>query len=1555
MNSGTDGHDRSPKNGTRAAELSILAEASERIAVRRKKRLRAGIIAFFSCIIVFATAYVFILPAVTDSTVITCGKQEHTHTDDCYSVERTLICTKSAVIKHKHTDECRSTEKVLVCTEAESPGHTHTDGCFDGDGNLICTEQESAGHTHAEACYEIKTVYTCGYKEGEEVASPGGHVHTETCYNTEKTLICTKEEHTHSAACYSDPESDLESSSSWEASVKGVKLTGNCREDLVAIAFSQVGYSESSRNYVLSESGSKLGYTRYGAWYGAPYSHWCAMFVSFCLHYAGLDSYPANASCSRWVNTLSSEEYGLYKKASEYTPEPGDLVFFNVDTDSAADHIGIVTDVDFDGDGNAVRIHTVEGNRGPKVAEFKYRPDDVQILGYGMLETDTLPDPAEITEEAEKAEPVYVHSLSCRGTDYTIKVSYSDAANIPENTKLQVKEIPAGSELYEKYISEAAEAMALGDSKETFSFARFFDVSFISAGKEIEPAVPVLIEVLYDEEIDNSEGYTPNAIHFAESGDIEILDGNATASSGSTNSFDSFSYMQTGFSVTGTLLAASGGDDYTLLKGTFGKLCTSAEDFDPEDRYIIVSAQGFKAFCGDSSGTSVQLSPVNGNKGWYSVPEGFQDAYSWKFSPSDKDSFQLILQDETKKYMRLRSGSGYEALLAATPGSYTKLRLLPVPGRNTWKISGVSASTVYLVNGINGFSRGTAEQAAEVFIFKEVSATLKIPVEITDNTSAGSKPVPKPQYGAYTSVSAEKTGDAGKVSASTGKYFSDPSTSDIERLFTSDTLQDGLILTDKSVIYAGDDYNAISGYEENTFGVTLSVLAQDYELSGSVSDEFPSDYVFALDVSATVFADDNRLNQLADAVNSALEKIYALHPGNRAGIVIYSSGSWDLLELGRYYVSSKTYDPYSPQQYLVTDSTGLLTSKQLRTSEGKIYKRKTDFFQGNGAYIQSGIARATEMFLRQTDTVWTSSDGENTLTQTRRPVLILIADAAPDFCAPDYMNVFGGLTYGCDVHPTDSRTVDSGICGYYTVLTANHCKQQISFHYKNPSLFYTVGTAEELFTDDPEARRTDDKYIKAVLDPGNAKKDDKATGSYLHGSSNGKSVTVGSTDSYSQLGKTLTEIPFLDIKNTPYKGNFDYANSTSYCYEAQLSDVLGTLVSDSGAAGKRGLVFGGRTPLEITDVTGKGMQPLGAPVLRFGGRNYSYTSSSQSGNTWTYVYNYVYRANDGSGFTADLSRITVNFSLISSSGRWKIRFYIPDGVMPVYNANEVSDFYYEALPVRLIYKVGLTEEAKKQTAALGSGETLTFYASDPEGEQPRATFLPGADDPFYAFYYEPEARAKTGNATGTVENSFSSRSEVSDDGTLKLIHAYGNNGKLVFEGTDRSFDITVMGQWTDAIAEEKRGELTVGLYKLAKNSSYALSVSDKNGEPLTVTLNAGNNWSATFSQTGLPEEGFTYYIAETDGWAHNAQYFDGKEPVRASLMLADGSSVPAGEIVLSGKNKIIRILNGEYYELTYIGGPGTKFYTFAGTVFTVFPLMYGCFIISRRRERRARG
>ena len=362
----------------------------------------------------------------TETAVLTCGleeSEEHRHDENCYETSRELTCGIDS--DHSHTDACYEWEQVLscdlptepaedaqpvlVCTKPEIVLHRHTPDCFDADGNLICGQTQVLEHRHSDACFETVAepvdtgtltctdtahVHTarcygtwelvcgqeehthseaCTQNEQEETVFCGkdAHTHGEACRDENGELACGTEEHTHSLACYADPGADVETAELWEQTFAGVTLTGNWRQDTLAIAETQLGYAESTKNYVVAEDGETVkGYTRYGAWCGEPYGDWNVMFLTFCLHYAGVEG--VDRDCGGWVTSWAD----AFEPAQSHTPAVGDLVLFDRDGDGTADRAGLVAQITDSG------FAAMEGDAEDAVGLLTYGADDPGILGY---------------------------------------------------------------------------------------------------------------------------------------------------------------------------------------------------------------------------------------------------------------------------------------------------------------------------------------------------------------------------------------------------------------------------------------------------------------------------------------------------------------------------------------------------------------------------------------------------------------------------------------------------------------------------------------------------------------------------------------------------------------------------------------------------------------------------------------------------------------------------------------------------------------------------------------------------------------------------------------------------------------------------------------------------------------------------------------------------------------------------------------------------------------------------------------------------------------------
>lgn len=231
-------------------------------------------------------------------------------------------------------------------------------------GDAFCGYTE---HTHSEECISKTLICT-------EDSGNSAHEHTDACYSI--NTVCLKEEHTHTASCYSDLTADVETSADWEATFADLPEGIENADRLILIAKSQLGYTESELNFVVDGEGVRHGYTRYGEWFGNPHGEWSTMFTSFCLSYAGFDDVSLSAGAD--TMRIQWDNDGMYKSVGNHTPIPGDIVFLDKNLNGSADATGVIVAVSTDS------IVIVEGDSDAKVEEKEYVLTDGVVMGYGL-------------------------------------------------------------------------------------------------------------------------------------------------------------------------------------------------------------------------------------------------------------------------------------------------------------------------------------------------------------------------------------------------------------------------------------------------------------------------------------------------------------------------------------------------------------------------------------------------------------------------------------------------------------------------------------------------------------------------------------------------------------------------------------------------------------------------------------------------------------------------------------------------------------------------------------------------------------------------------------------------------------------------------------------------------------------------------------------------------------------------------------------------------------------------------------------------------------------
>lgn len=363
-------------------------------------------------------------------------------------------------------------------------------------------------HHHTPECLERRLICTQPEMPSEDPSAlpEEGHVHTDACF--EEVLVCEKEEHEHTLACYADPTADVETPEQWEGTLPSFSGM-SWGEKVAAAAQSQLGYRESEKNYILAEDGvTKKGYTRYGEWYGSPYSDWSTLFASFCLHYAGIPETAVPNNSGAYALRTQADEIGILV-ADPISPKIGDILFIREDGMENASRCAVVTAVSSpdSSDTAAPVIEAIEGDRDGAVQSCSYSGTDM-ICGYISLqkaferaaELELLPQEEAFPDPGPTDFPV---------TPEPPKTTPAPSEHPPEDPL--PSDIPSGTQILAESPLPSSEPSAengktpvepvCGSSEKSFSFGEL-QLNIKLSGTIAFPKIPELSERLEESSFD---------------------------------------------------------------------------------------------------------------------------------------------------------------------------------------------------------------------------------------------------------------------------------------------------------------------------------------------------------------------------------------------------------------------------------------------------------------------------------------------------------------------------------------------------------------------------------------------------------------------------------------------------------------------------------------------------------------------------------------------------------------------------------------------------------------------------------------------------------------------------------------------------------------------------------------------------------------------------------------------------------------------------------------------------------------------------------------------
>ena len=287
---------------------------------RSRKRWQKAV-SIAACLVVLVTSYALIHPAITMSGETTwCGMEEHVHDENCYSM---------VYLGDSLDDTEASYEQVLTCA---LPEHVHTDECFmrlDEPEELYEPDESDEWYESEESdesyeLYELNGLY-----------EPDDEMYLAECPD----------------------------------------LTGDWAEDLLELAKSQIGYTESWN-----------GYTMYSSDFYETDDSWNTAFAVWCLDRvgipeepdfdAGMTAYvPRESDATRWFSALCEEN--LLQDGTQ--ARPGDLMFF-LDDDGEA-RVAIVSRRMKNIFRNENGWKLILGDANGRVEELTYDMDALEIVG----------------------------------------------------------------------------------------------------------------------------------------------------------------------------------------------------------------------------------------------------------------------------------------------------------------------------------------------------------------------------------------------------------------------------------------------------------------------------------------------------------------------------------------------------------------------------------------------------------------------------------------------------------------------------------------------------------------------------------------------------------------------------------------------------------------------------------------------------------------------------------------------------------------------------------------------------------------------------------------------------------------------------------------------------------------------------------------------------------------------------------------------------------------------------------------------------------------------
>ena len=413
---------------------NIVKEYMDRFDRNHRRQHRyvclLGVLALLVCLAVF---WRLKLVGTAMTSEASCGLQEHTHTDSCYTT--VLACTvatsETAAGEHVHTDDCY--KRKLVCT---IPEHTHTADCYSD------AEADTEGESDWTQSFPQEAL-TGDWAQDTVTIAASQMGYAESTRNWQLNDDGTRSGYTRYGAWYGNP-------------------YGGWNGMFAAFCLHYAGVDE---EYLTTANAAGVN-----AWA-------VALYQKGELQGPGHEAVPGDI-----VFLGHDDKIETCAVVADVAEEDGvpTLTLIAGDVDNTVEELTVPADSD-----------TVLGYAATAEAYAAYTQD----YPDGKHATDEMAEPAATaTPETAEPEKETAEMLQYEGADYTITLTCGPEAGIPVDAELSVRELAPDSEEYETYYQQAEDIVA---GEGCVTGLRLFDIEILADGEKIEPAAEVSLTVTY--------------------------------------------------------------------------------------------------------------------------------------------------------------------------------------------------------------------------------------------------------------------------------------------------------------------------------------------------------------------------------------------------------------------------------------------------------------------------------------------------------------------------------------------------------------------------------------------------------------------------------------------------------------------------------------------------------------------------------------------------------------------------------------------------------------------------------------------------------------------------------------------------------------------------------------------------------------------------------------------------------------------------------------------------------------------------------------------------